>query len=86
MSIDGTPQPLSYDDIDAWGRLYDTQPRPWEAQMICRIDRALRAKWRKEREAAQTLADSLNVVNPKDGASVRALTSNLGKRKKGKAT
>jgi hypothetical protein len=76
-------QPLTFSDIDAWARLMGTQPRPWETRIICRIDRAMLAKWRKEREAKAN--GEKNAVDPKNAAAVRALTSNLGKRKKGKA-
>jgi hypothetical protein len=76
--------PLTYTDIDAWARLMDTQPRPDEIALLIRVDRTMLAKWRKEREAKAN--GETNIVDPKNPAAVRALTSNLGKRKKGKAT
>lgn len=74
--------PLTFTDIDAWAGLMDTQPRPDEVALLCRVDRAMLAKWRKERDAKDK-----NGVDPSaNPEGLRALLKDNAKRKKGKST
>lgn len=33
------PAPLTYQELDAWARLTDSRPTPWEVEQILRLDR-----------------------------------------------
>lgn len=36
------PAPITYQDVDAWARLMDRQPEPYEVDALMKLDSAMR--------------------------------------------
>lgn len=65
------PNPITYADIEAWSRLTDTKPTPWQVSVLVRLDDAMLAKFHEKSNGKEPVDDGPDAV--------KAILATLGK-------
>lgn len=77
------PQPIDFQEIDAFVRVSRFPLRPWEVQIIEDIDDAfLQPAYRKAADVRNRSTSATPMVSARDGAAVSRMMRSMGVRKK----
>lgn len=73
----GPSQPISYSEMEAYGRLTGMMPTPWEAEQIKRLDAIALETWAKQ---AKSKGGARDRASGRDSEGIRRVLSGAARR------